>query len=211
MLGPITIGVRAFQVSSCDDRWIPILVPLEANLVQFLFAVVVLGLAVTLLKQQRYGNSPTTTRYSIFTGAFGMIVAVVGAIGLFLEAIPAIVPMALDAVSGILLAAGGIAWAVGLKGIQCKLDDAEKMYDSPLLNEGCVTTSGGGRPYCGVLDDANGGKDAEALANRLKGNCQKAFTGEIFQFLTFALAAILVALGFLTMRRGGTSGSRFVA
>lgn len=167
-----------------------------------------LGLSATLLHQQRYGNSPTTTRYSVFTGAFGMIVAAVGAAGLFLQAIPPLVPMAMDAVSGILLAAGGIAWAVGLKGISCKLEDSNKMYESPLLNEGCVKARDGS-DYCGVLDDIS---DVEGLANRLKGNCQKAFTGEIFQFLTFAIAAILVGLGYLTMRKGTGGGrSRFVA
>lgn len=168
-----------------------------------------LGLSATLLHQQKYGNSPTTTRYSVFTGAFGMIVAAVGAVGLFLHAIPPLVPMAMDAVSGILFAAGGIAWAIGLKGISCKLEDSQKMYDNSLLNEGCVKAKDG-TAYCGVLDDINAG-DVEGLANHLKGNCQKAFTGEIFQFLTFAIAAILVGLGYLTMRKGSGGSSRFVA
>lgn len=161
---------------------------------------------MTLLKAQKYGSSPVTTRYSVFTGAFGMIVAAVGAVGIFFEALPALVPMALDAVAGILLAAGGIAWAIGLKGISCKLEDSDKMLKNALLNGGCVKAKDGSQ-FCGVAD---GAKDVMDVANNLKATCQKAFVGEIFQFLAFALAAILIALGWFIRRRGGSSKPRFV-
>lgn len=71
-------------------------------------AIVVLALSVELIKGQRVGDSPTTTRYSAFTGGFGLAVALFGIVSVFFEAIPALVVMAVDAVSGLLLLAGGI-------------------------------------------------------------------------------------------------------
>lgn len=75
---------------------------------QVLFGIVILGLAATLAKQQVFGHPPTTTTYSIFTGAFAVIAAAVGTIAMFMEAIPSVVPMGFDAVGGLLLLAGGI-------------------------------------------------------------------------------------------------------
>ncbi|KAL1859667.1 hypothetical protein VTK73DRAFT_7517 [Phialemonium thermophilum] len=75
---------------------------------QTLFGVTILGLSVSLYKEQYYGHAPVTTKYSIFLGAFAVILGFVGALSLFVEPIPAVVPMAFDAVGGLLLLAGGI-------------------------------------------------------------------------------------------------------
>ncbi|KAK3324772.1 marvel domain-containing protein [Cercophora scortea] len=169
--------------------------------IQFVFAIVVLGLAVTLFKQQVYGSAPTTTTYSIFTGAFGIIVAVAGVAGLLVEAIPSIVNMALDAVMGILFLGGGIAWAVGLKGINCKLQEtqnAQSMLFNGLLNEG-TTDFGHGIDY-GVTDGAT---SEQEIFDRLSSNCQKALADEVVQFISFGLAIGLVVLTFLSRKKGG--------
>ncbi|KAB5540524.1 marvel domain-containing protein [Coniochaeta sp. 2T2.1] len=188
MLAPVAIGFRALQL---------------------LMAAAVVGLSVTLLKGQATGNTPTTTRYSVFTGAFGMIVAFLGLICLFISAIPAIVPMALDALAGLLLLAGGIAWAVGLKGIQCKEEHYQKMYANPLLNEGCI--DGGSIPYCGVAgDDPKKATDAGTFRT-LNVRCKYAMSDEIMQFILFLVSGILLFLGFLLMRKGkgGGRGARY--
>ena len=140
-----------------------------------------------------------------------MIIGAVGGLALFVDAIPPLVTAAIDGVGALLLLGGGIALGVGLKGVGCKTEDADKMYDSPLLNEGCVPNRNGqdGRPYCGILDGV--GDDVDALLGALKGNCQKALADEVFQFLTFALLVGLALLGWMAMRRGGGSRSRFVA
>lgn len=167
----------------------------------------VVGLSSVLLKGQVYGDTPVTTRYSVFTGAFAMIIAAIGLASLFVHAIPAIIPMAIDGLGAVLLAAGGIAWAVGLKGFQCRLEDADKMYGNGLLNEGCVSADNG--QYCGVF---GGQSDPQVMFNNLNANCKKAFADEIIQFILFAVSAILLLLGFLIMRQGGSSRSgRFVA
>jgi hypothetical protein len=171
---------------------------------------VVVGLSVTLLKGQVFGATPTTTRYSVFTGAFGMIVAFLGLICLFISAIPAIVPMALDTLAGLLLVAGGIAWAVGLKGIKCDENHGTAMYLNGLLNEGCQPAQKkGDSPYCGVAVGVTDPESKEPF-NRLNTRCKYAMSDEIIQFILFAVCIILLCLGFLIMRkgRGGGRGTR---
>ncbi|KAK3687223.1 marvel domain-containing protein [Podospora appendiculata] len=168
---------------------------------QFVFAIVILGLAVTLFKQQVYGSAPTTTTYSIFTGAFGIIVAVAGVAGLLVDAIPSIVNLVLDGVLGILFLGGGIAWAVGLKGINCKSQEtqnAQSMLFNGLLNQG--STDAGHGNYYGVADGAT---TPEEIFDRLTSNCQKAMADEVVQFISFGLAIGLVVVTFLNRRKGG--------
>lgn len=168
---------------------------------------VVVGLSVTLLKGQVYGDAPTTTRYSVFVGAFGMLVAFLGLICLFVSAVPAVVPMALDALAGILLLAGGIAWAVGLKGIKCDEDHAAAMYANGLLNEGCLPADKkGDSPYCGVLVGI--GDNSQKAFDRINSRCEYGMSDEIIQFILFAVCAILLFLGFLIMRQGKGGGGR---
>lgn len=167
--------------------------------------VVVLGLSVTLLKGQVFGDTPTTTRYSVFLGAFGMVVALLGLLSLFVSAVPAVVPMALDAVAGILLLAGGIAWAVGLKGLECDEAHADAMYANGLLNEGCeAADKKGDSPYCGVWVGA--GNNAQQAFNRLNARCKYAMGDQIIQFILFGVCAVLLLLGFLIMRQGKGGG-----
>ncbi|KAK3391130.1 marvel domain-containing protein [Podospora didyma] len=184
MLSAITLGVRALQ---------------------FIFAIVVLGLSITLIKAQQIGDAPTTTKYSSFTGGFGILVCAAGVLGLFISKIPDIAFLALDGILGILFLAGGIAWAIGLKGINCKsIDDLGKMLDSPLINQGCTDLPDG--RYCPI---GNTGSTQERI-DRLQASCQKGFTNEIFQFLCVAISLGVIGLGYVRMRKGGSSGGNYV-
>lgn len=75
---------------------------------QALVALTVLALAAAMINQQVYGSPPVTVRYSTFTGGFGMLVCLVGAAAVFVAFIPALVPLVLDGVAGLLFLAGGI-------------------------------------------------------------------------------------------------------
>lgn len=75
---------------------------------QFLIALVVLALAVTLLRAQVYGDVPVTTRYSVFTGGFGMLVGLVGVVSLLASFVPEMVPLVLDGLAALFFLAGGI-------------------------------------------------------------------------------------------------------
>ena len=206
MLAPTAIGFRALQVSF--DTVYRTVLETFTYMAQLLMAAAVVGLSVTLLNGQATGKTPTTTRYSVFTGAFGMIVAFLGLVCLFISAIPAIVPMVLDAVAGLLLLAGGIAWAVGLKGIKCEEEYYTKMYDNPLLNEGCVGGGGGARPYCGVAGDDPNKVTDEGTFRTLNVRCKYAMSDEIIQFILFLVSGILLFIGFLLMRKGKGGGRR---
>ena len=70
-------------------------------------AVTVLALAAAMIRNQVYGSSPVTTRYTTFTGGFGMIVSGIGILSVF-ASVPALVPIALDGLAGILFLGGGI-------------------------------------------------------------------------------------------------------
>jgi hypothetical protein len=60
------------------------------------------------MKGQYFGEAPVTTKYSVFTGALGMLVAIFGLASLWVEAIPELVVIGADAVAGLLLLGGGI-------------------------------------------------------------------------------------------------------
>lgn len=175
---------------------------------QFVFAVTILGLSVALVKAQKYGDAPTTTKYSSFTGAFGIIVCAVGVARLFIDSVPDIVTLALDGILGVLYLGGGIAWAVGLKGVQCTNRDdlnAANMLQNPLINQGTFTYPNGAIEY-GIIDRTD---TEDGAWGKLQASCQKGFSDEIIQFISFAVAIALLGLGYVRMRKGG-SGSSYV-
>ncbi|KAK0637092.1 marvel domain-containing protein [Bombardia bombarda] len=174
---------------------------------QVIIGAVILGLAVTLIKQQVVNGAPTTTKYSSFTGVFTILVCFIGVAATFIDAIPPIVTMALDGILGLLLLAGGIAWAVGLKGISCKNPvDYLEMLHNGLLNQGSVGS--GDDELFGIIPAE--GDTHENIFNRLSANCQKGLVDEIFQFIGFGLALVFVALAFVRMRRGGGASNYVV-
>jgi hypothetical protein len=63
---------------------------------------------VTLAKAQVVGKAPTNTLYSAFVGGFSLLVGGIGLAGLWLEALPPFIPLALDAIAGVLALCGGI-------------------------------------------------------------------------------------------------------
>jgi hypothetical protein len=78
------------------------------------------------------------------------------------------------------------------------------MLNNDLLNQGTQQFKDG-IGYGVVHPD----DDDWSLYKRLRGNCQRAQADEILQFISFAIAAGLVALGYLGMKRGwgGRSGA----
>lgn len=140
-------------------------------------------------------------RSRIIVGAFGLV-------SNWLQAIPPIASVAADGFSALFFLAGGIAWAVGMKGASCTESSLKSLYNNPLLNQGCEAKDGNNSdegPYCYVA-----GKQTEdpwplssLWPSPMKDVCEKAYTNESFQFLGFAVCAILVILGFLTWRKQG--------
>ncbi|KAK4229925.1 marvel domain-containing protein [Podospora fimiseda] len=182
------------------SKLLPVSLALRA--VQFLCGIVILALAVTLITGHKIGSAPVTTKYSAFTGGFGLFTALVGVGSLYVEFIPNLVALALDGLSGALYLGGGIAWAIALRSTNgCK--DLEEMVNNGAINFGKKKT-GGGTLY-GVEIGAKNEKEA---IDKLKDNCTKGLADESLQFISVAVAIGLVFIGWVVLKRGGTLGKK---
>ncbi|KAI1803517.1 marvel domain-containing protein [Daldinia bambusicola] len=167
-----------------------------------LFSAVVLGLSVTLAKQQVEGAPPSETSFGSFCGAFGILVSLVGIAALFIDKVPAIVPMIADGLATALYLAGAIALTVALKPIpSCTGDDYESRiarFTNKLLTGGCQTV--GGFDVCPGRPDENG----------LKSRCQRVQADYVFEYLGFAFGVAIIALTFFFNRGKGSRTAAYV-
>ncbi|KAJ0297018.1 hypothetical protein COL5a_010734 [Colletotrichum fioriniae] len=162
-------------------------------------AIVVLGLSVDLVKGQKIGDAPTTTKYSTFTGGFGLAVAVLGLVSVFIDTIPTLVVMAADTLSGVLLLGGGIAFAIGLRGVACDENHWKAIGDNDIINGGKFKQDGKWYFAPGITDDF------------LLERCKKATADQAMQFVTFGFALTTIALVFLVWKNGrGGRGTNYV-
>lgn len=137
---------------------------------------------------------PATTDYSAFAGAFGLIAALVGIAALFVDSLNGIITWALDALAAVFLLAGGIALAVGLRGVDCtKTKDNAATGLNPILN--CGTAKHGKETFYGC--------DADQVLSR----CKMARADDVFMFLAFLVGLGALVASFLGHKgRGGRSG-----
>ncbi|EWC44856.1 hypothetical protein DRE_00915 [Drechslerella stenobrocha 248] len=85
------------------------------RLAQLVLSVIVLALSVVLLQGQRAGDAPVVTKFSIFLGALGTLMAFFGVISQIFAALrDSKVVGGLDFGTGLLQFAGGVAMAVEL-------------------------------------------------------------------------------------------------
>ncbi|EJT80118.1 hypothetical protein GGTG_00122 [Gaeumannomyces tritici R3-111a-1] len=165
----------------------------------FLAAAVVLGLSVTLAKHQVVGGPPAETSFASFTGGFGVFAAAVGIAAIFFEAIPSLVPLALDGLSALFFLAGGIALTMAMKDVSCtSTANGQDLvrYLNKILNGGCYTPDN-----CGVNE---GFRRSEDLVNELKGRCVRVQADFSFQYIAFVAALACLVVTFLSVRRSGT-------
>lgn len=133
---------------------------------------------------------------SVLTGIFGLA-------ALFLDSISTLLPTAGDALAGTFLIAGGISWAVAMKGAACVEQDVRRLYLNPLLNQGCSPGQEvEGMPICGVLEGAGASPEAW-WSGTVRPICQRAYANETFLFLGFAVSLVLIGLDFLMGKRKG--------
>ncbi|KAH8673420.1 marvel domain-containing protein [Xylariales sp. PMI_506] len=168
-----------------------------------LFGAVVLGLSVTLAKQQAIGSPPSQTSFSSFVGAFGILVSILGLVSLKVEKLSPMIIMVVDALASIFYLAAGIAMTLALKSVSsCTSTDAvavaQRFYNS-ILNGGCVQESDGLYCYAGTQADN---------FSPTVGRCQRAQADYVFEFLAFLFGLASIGLGFMAYKRGGLSSSR---
>ncbi|KAI0015000.1 marvel domain-containing protein [Xylariomycetidae sp. FL0641] len=171
-----------------------------------LFGAVVLGLAVTLSKQQKIGSVPSETSFSIFAGAFGILAAIIGLLHVFWDKIPALVVMAIDGLACVFYLAGGIALTIALKSVSSctsKSDEAlSERFFNKILNGGCREK--GGETFCFA------GRDDDHPASYTTGRCQRAQADYVFQYLGFIFGLAAIATTFYLHKRGGGSTKTYV-
>lgn len=182
MLSYIAIGVRAILL---------------------LFGIVVLGISVTLAKQQVIGAVPPETGFGSFAGAFGLITCAVGLGSLWIDKIPTILVVGADALASIFYLAGGIALTVALQSVSsCTSTDDTITYDrltNKLLSGGCINKDG--RLFCASMDNEN---------EKGIGRCQSVQADYVFQFLGFIFGVGAIAIGWMIKKRGGGTTAAYV-
>ncbi|CRK06275.1 hypothetical protein BN1723_001707 [Verticillium longisporum] len=165
-----------------------------AWILQAIFALVALALSVDLLRGQLYGTPPGSIQFAVFVGSVGLVVALLGLAGMFVDKIPSNVVMVFDVMSGLLLIGGGIAYAVALGGIECEwhenLDEVEgdDWWESPIVNAGSENYHG-----------------TRKLDLR---RCQKAYANQSIQFACAVTALGTAFLCYLAWRRTGAGWAR---
>ncbi|KAF2461408.1 marvel domain-containing protein [Lineolata rhizophorae] len=174
------------------------IVNLALRFFQLLFAAVVLGLSVSLIKKQEFGDAPATMGYSAFTGGFGLLAALVGTAAIFMEAISGIIILGVDGLTSLIFLAGGIAYTVGLRDTG-SCGDTEGLLSNDLTTGGCVESNSGDLRACGIdsIDDA-------------KGRCKMGQADSAFMFLGCIISIAIVIMVFISSKRGGGRGGVIV-
>ncbi|KAI0904079.1 marvel domain-containing protein [Ustulina deusta] len=171
-----------------------------------IFGAIVLGLSVTLAKQQALGSVPAETSFFSFTGAFGLIASAIAILAILIEKIPRVGVIAVDALSSVFYLAGAIALTVALKPVPSCTSSSNlaraQRFDNKLLNGGCKEVKGG--LYC-----PNAGTD-DKPDSYTSGRCQEVQADYVFGYLAFVFGVASVIVMLLTQKRGGTTTATYV-
>jgi Membrane-associating domain len=165
-----------------------------------------LALSVTLVKGQIEGSVPSILGFSAFLGALGMIVGFLGVAVLFFEPLQC-KPIAIWVVDGVLalfFAAGGIALAVELKGVDC--NNWVAIMSNKVLNCGAqVSTIAGQQTFSSVCVKGLGLGGSllqleEAAGPVLHKRCMEARADNVFVWLGFLASLGCLGLGIQFLR-----------
>ncbi|KAI1497741.1 hypothetical protein F5X99DRAFT_395906 [Biscogniauxia marginata] len=169
------------------------------------FGAIVLGLSVTLAKQQAVGNPPSETSFSSFCGAFGIIVAALGILSFFIDKIPFMIMLGADALASVFYLAAAIALTIALKPVSsCTSNgivERGQRIENKLLNGGCLESG-----YCPNAGSDNG----NSYDSYTGGRCQRVQADYVFEYLGFLFGVAVVAVTFLLYRRGKGGPQTFV-
>ncbi|KAK8087888.1 hypothetical protein PG997_002849, partial [Apiospora hydei] len=165
---------------------------------------VVFGLSVSLANQQRVGSAPPEIGFSSFAGGFAIVTCLVGAAGLWVDSIPGIVTMVMDGIAAVVYLVGGIILTSALKSVSsCTGTSDDEIIArgyNKVLNFGCPTMDSTPTPACADLMVTDSDLSADPTIPR----CQRAITDYSFDFVGLALCVVMVFLGYVLARRGGS-------
>ncbi|TVY41928.1 hypothetical protein LSUB1_G000798 [Lachnellula subtilissima] len=91
------------------------IVTLAVRVLQLVFAIIVLALSIVLIKNfgpvyegAKEGKVPSLIDYGAFCGGASIVIAIVGVVAAFFEALQGVIVLALDALASFFLLAGGL-------------------------------------------------------------------------------------------------------
>ncbi|KAI1282327.1 marvel domain-containing protein [Xylaria sp. FL0933] len=173
-----------------------------------IFGAIVLGLSVTLAKQQVIGSPPAETSFFSFAGAFGLIASAIAILAILIEKIPRVGVIAVDALSSLFYLAGAIALTIALKPVSSCTSSStlarDQRYVNKLLNGGCKHTKDG--LYC-----PNAGSGAgDNSDSYTSGRCQEVQADYVFGYIAFVFGVASIIVMLLSQRRGGTTTATYV-
>ena len=165
---------------------------------QLLFSVVVLGLSVSLAKGQGIGKAPAETGYAAFTGAFGIIAALVGIVALFVDSLDGVITWLIDGVASLALLVGGIVRAFKLPNYTClanSLTQSLLVYAVTLKGVTAVTPGQPSRinSSMGMWSDNKGDTICYWDKSHLHSRCVSAEADTAFMFLAFIACIALLS------------------
>ncbi|KAJ5852572.1 uncharacterized protein N7529_011957 [Penicillium soppii] len=160
---------------------------------QLLFAIVILGLSVSLARGQVIESVPSETVYAAFAGGLGIVAALLGFATTSESSVNKPLTWLVDGVSALALLVGGIIFAVRLRGTRCS--NWLTTYHNVLLCGGCDYDASGIRSNCWYGSD------------QLKSRCGSAIADTVFMFLAFV---ICIAALVETDARGANRGWRTI-
>ncbi|KAF2022050.1 hypothetical protein BU24DRAFT_404967 [Aaosphaeria arxii CBS 175.79] len=155
---------------------------------QGIFAIVVLGLSVTLIKGQGIGSYPASFGYAAFVGGITILGAILGGAAAVFDQFQGIMTMAMDGLLILINLAGGI-----IKNADCQdttLENRAKLYENPFFNGGCLNAKNA-RDICWNLGDR---------IHYLNSRCRESTADCAFMLLIAILLLATVAVTFTKKR-----------
>ncbi|KAI0540868.1 marvel domain-containing protein [Xylaria digitata] len=174
-----------------------------------IFGAIVLGLSVTLAKQQVIGSPPAETSFYSFSGAFGLIASAIAILAIFIDKIPRVGVIVADSLASVFYLAGAIALTVALKPVSSCTSSSDlaryQRYHNKLLNGGCRNVKGG--IFC---PNAGPNTNDDNVDSYTSGRCQEVQADFVFGYIAFVFGVASVIVMLLTQRRGGTTTTTYV-
>ncbi|KAK6841252.1 hypothetical protein PG995_000353, partial [Apiospora arundinis] len=167
---------------------------------------VVFGLSVDLAKGQNKGPVPPETGFSTFAGGFGLLTTLVGLAALWVDAIPGVATMVADGLAAVIYLVAGSILASAMKPVPTCTptndSEGEAVEYNKIINTGCYSQGSGDQGPSWTCDF--GGGAAEAVVKTFSPRCQRAVADYSFDYIGFTLCALMVILGYVLARRGGS-------
>ncbi|KAK3217433.1 hypothetical protein GRF29_1g3057418 [Pseudopithomyces chartarum] len=164
---------------------------------QLVFASVVLGLSVSLVRAQAEGsNSPISLRYASFVGGLTFIAAIIGIAAEWVSVLQGKVGLLIDGIVTLVNVAGGVLLAIQIGGAKCS--DKSDRYRFDVLLKNHLFTGGCAKTDDGVEICYNWLPGRE---NQLNARCMMCQADTVFMFFIVAVLLASGTMSFLRMKR----------